>query len=244
MKFIGIIPARYASSRYPGKPLCEICGKPMIQWVYDSIMKWDKWEGVYLATDSVEIETVCRNLAIPVIMTRDTHTDCLDRAGEVIEILEAQNKAGDRYIVIQGDEPLFDVCTLDVDLTPEIVNFYTKVQDVHDLYNPDSVKVVVTAASKALYFSRYTIPYHEDKTRRTQEPLQVFKQIGVYSFSGEQLKRYCSLRSAYLENLEGIGLLRLLENDIDVTMRYTEHDSISVDTPADRNKIEELLRNT
>jgi 3-deoxy-manno-octulosonate cytidylyltransferase (CMP-KDO synthetase) len=242
MKYIGIIPARYASSRFPGKPLCDLNGKPMIQRTYESVMKWDKWEKVYVATDSNRIKDKCDELNIPCLMTSDAHTDCLDRASEVVDILESCGKGGDRYIVIQGDEPLFNSNTLNVDLTPEVVNFYTEVKEEHDLYNPNSVKVVISNLNKALYFSRYTIPYHNEKTRRTNQKLMCLKQIGVYSFSGSMLKKYTNLQPTYLENLEGIGLLRLLENDISIDMRYTEFDSVSIDTEDDRKYlIKELL---
>tara|TARA_Y100001938_G_C8098510_1_gene439863 strand:+ start:4709 stop:5437 length:729 start_codon:yes stop_codon:yes gene_type:complete len=242
MKYIGIIPARYASSRFPGKPLCDLNGKPMIQRTYESVMKWDKWEKVYVATDSNRIKDKCDELNIPCLMTSDVHTDCLDRASEVVDILESCGKGGDRYIVIQGDEPLFNSNTLNVDLTPEVVNFYTEVKEEHDLYNPNSVKVVISNLNKALYFSRYTIPYHDEKTRRTNQKLMCLKQIGVYSFSGSMLKKYTNLQPTYLENLEGIGLLRLLENDISIDMRYTEFDSVSIDTEDDRKYlIKELL---
>jgi len=242
MKYVGIIPARYQSSRFPGKPLCDILGKPMIWHVYQSVMKWDKWKNVWVATDSEEIMAECDALNIPVIMTKDCHQDCLDRAAEVVEILEAECMAGDRYIVIQGDEPLFNVETLDVDLTPTVVNFYTEVHDEYDRYDSNAVKVVVSKGEKALYFSRYSVPYHDPKTKRSDDEVRVLKQIGVYSFSGEMLLRYNELEPTPLENMEGIGLNRLLENDIDIHMRYTPHDSISVDTPEDRNRIVNIIR--
>ena len=172
MEFIGIIPARFASSRFPGKPLCDILGKPMISRVYDSVKKWPNWKAVYVATDSAMIFEACRKHDIPCLITKDTHTDCLDRAAEVVEILEQMSKdngvdlCADRYIVIQGDEPLFNTKTLDVDLSPHITNFYTEVHDKTELYDANAVKVVVTTGQEALYFSRYTIPYHDEKTKR------------------------------------------------------------------------------
>ena len=144
-------------------------------------------------------------------------------------------------IYVQGDEPLFNSKTLDVDLTPEVVNFYTEVKQNHDLYNCNSVKVVTSNSNKALYFSRYTIPYHDEKTKRTNQKLFCLKQLGVYSFSGNMLRKYTSLKPTYLENLEGIGLLRLLENDIPINMRYTEFDSVSIDTEKDRVYLMENL---
>jgi 3-deoxy-manno-octulosonate cytidylyltransferase (CMP-KDO synthetase) len=241
--YIGIIPARYQSSRFPGKPLCDIDGKSMIQRVYESVMKWDKWSGVYVATDNSKIYDHCMLLEIPVIMTKDTHTDCLDRAAEVVDILNARNYNAERYIIIQGDEPLFNVETLNTDLSPTIVNFYTEVHDKYDMYDSNAVKVVVSRNQKAIYLSRYSIPYHDEKTKRTDESAIIHKQIGVYVFSGEMLKIYTSLKSSPLENIEGIGVNRLIENDIEIHMRYTPYDSISVDTPDDRDRIVSIIKN-
>ena len=240
--FVGIIPARYPSSRFPGKPLCDIFGLPMIVRVYNSVKKWDKWQEVYVATDDSRIIDTCSAHGIPAMLTKETHQDCLDRAAEVVDFLEEQGTGADRYIVIQGDEPLFNVDTLNTDLSPSIVNFYTEVKDVREKYDSNAVKVVVSMNKKAIYFSRYSVPYHDEKTKRTDHPEVILKQIGVYSFSAEMLKTYTNLNSTPLENLEGIGLNRLLEHDIEVHMRYTEHDSISVDTPEDRNRILELIR--
>lgn len=240
--YVGIIPARYQSSRFPGKPLCDILGKSMIEKVYESVMKWDKWKKVYVATDDDRIREKCFTTGIPYEMTKDTHQDCLDRAAEVVEKLELRGEGADRYIVIQGDEPLFNVRTLDVDLSPSIVNFYTEVHDRYDEYDSNAVKVVVSRNQKAIYFSRYSIPYHDEKTKRSSEEVIVNKQIGVYSFSGEMLKLYSQLKPTQLENMEGIGLNRLIENDIEVHMRYTEYDSISVDTTEDRDRIVTIIK--
>jgi len=241
-KYIGIIPARYQSSRFPGKPLCDIIGKPMIQRVYESVMEWKNWKAVYVATDNIIIRDTCEELQIPIVMTKDTHIDCLDRAAEVVEILEDKGEGADKYIIVQGDEPLFNVDTLNVDLSPSIVNFYTKVHDKYDMYDSNAVKVVVSRNRKAIYFSRYSVPYHDEKTKRTDDEAVIFKQIGVYAFSGEMLKLYTNLRQSPLENMEGIGLNRLIENDIEIHMRHTDHDSISVDTPEDRNRIINIIK--
>jgi len=240
-EFIGIIPARYASSRFPGKPLCDLSGKMMIQRVYESVMKWDHWKAVYVAADSKEIGESCKNNNIPCIMTGDHHLDCLDRAAEVVRLLEHINKGADKYIVIQGDEPLFNADTLNVDLSPSIINFYTEVQDEKELYDPNAVKVVVSKNQNALYFSRFSVPYHDEKTKRNNVDVVINKQIGVYVFTGEMLKLYSNLKPSYLENAEGIGLNRLLENDVNIGMRYTQYDSISVDTPQDQQRIIEMI---
>ena len=241
-KYIGIIPARYQSSRFPGKPLCDILGKPMIWHVYNSIIKWDKWKKVYVATDSDIIKKECDILSIPVLMTSNKHQDCLDRASEVVNIIEKEDKNNYKYIVIQGDEPLFNIDTLNVDLSPSIINFYTEVHDQSERYDSNAVKVVISKNNKAIYFSRYSIPYHDEKTKRSNDSVTIFKQIGVYVFSGEMLKLYNTLNSCSLENMEGIGLNRLIENDIEVHMRYTPYDSISVDIPSDRDRIISLIK--
>lgn len=241
-KYIGIIPARYQSSRFPGKPLCDILGKPMIQRVYESVMKWEHWDEVYVATDNQEIIDKCDELKIPSIMTKDTHTDCLDRASEVVDILERDGIKAEKYIVIQGDEPLFNVETLNVDLSPSVINFYTEVHDEYDMYDSNAVKVIISKNNKAIYFSRYSIPYHNEKTKRNNDNVIILKQIGVYAFTGEMLRKYNNLKSTSLENMEGIGLNRFIENDIEIYMRYTEHDSISVDTPEDRDRIANIIK--
>jgi len=240
--YIGIIPARYQSSRFPGKPLCDILGKPMIQRVYESVTEWDKWKAVYMATDSEIIGEKCKELNIPCIMTRKDHRDCLDRASEVVDILEKGGNGADKYIIIQGDEPLFDVRTLNADLSPSIVNFYTKVMGNYEMYDSNTVKVIVSKNQKAIYFSRYSIPYHNERTKRVNDGVIIYKQICAYVFTGEMLKIYNSLNFTSLENMEGIGLNRLIENDIEVQMRYTKYDSIGVDTPEDRDRAENIIK--
>lgn len=241
-KYIGIIPARYQSSRFPGKPLCDILGKPMIQRVYESVIKWSNWKAVYIATDNSEIFEKCKELQIPVIMTKDTHTDCLDRAAEVVDILEGEENGVDKYIIIQGDEPLFDVRTLNVDLSPSVINFYTKVIENYERYDSNTVKVIVSKNQKAIYFSRYSIPYHDEKTKRVDNDVVIYKQICAYVFTGEMLKLYTNLNSTFLENMEGIGLNRLIDNDIEIHMRYTKYDSIGIDTTEDRDRAVNIIK--
>jgi len=240
--YIGIIPARYQSSRFPGKPLCDILGKPMIQIVYESVMKWDRWKAVYIATDSNLIEEECQKINIPCIMTRKNHLDCLDRAAEVVNTLELKNEGAEKYIVIQGDEPLFDVRTLDVDLSPSIINFYIEVKEKEEKYDSNTVKVIVSKNKRAIYFSRYSIPYHDEKTKRNYDKVVIHKQICAYVFTGEMLNLYTNLKPTALENMEGIGLNRLIENDIEVHMRHTKYDSIGIDVPEDRDRVINIIK--
>jgi len=239
--FIGLIPARYASSRFPGKPLCDLLGKPMIQRVYEQAIKWEKFDKVYVATDSVEIQMSCYANKIPCLMTSPDCTDCLDRAWEASQQLESSGQGADRYIIIQGDEPLFNVETLNVDYSDDCINFYTEATT--DINDPNAVKVVVSKLGRAMYFSRFSLPYCDVSTMRGGINIKtVYKQIGVYAFSEVALDIYHDLDSSPLENTEGIGLNRLLENDYVVDMKYTEHDSISVDTPEDREKVIEIMK--
>ena len=235
MRYVGIIPARYASSRFPGKPLCDLLGKPMIQRVFDSA-------NLCIATDSQKIYDCCNELKIPCIMTKDTHIDCIDRCYEAAIRLGHDGITADRYIIIQGDEPLFDSRILDIDLSPEVVNLYTTVEASDEIDDPNCVKVVVSNSERAIYFSRFSIPHFNKKTARATEENKVLKQIGVYSLSLDRLKFFHDTSPSFLENKEGIGMLRFIENDIDVNMRYTQYDSVSVDTPNDRKKVIDILR--
>ena len=239
-KFIGIIPARYDSTRFPGKPLCDIEGKPMIWHVYQQAMKWEKFDMVCVATNSGVIMGVCNSYNIPCYMTSNKHHDCLDRAYEVAECLHASGEGAERYIIIQGDEPLFNPRTLDTDYTPECINFMTN--SLADIDDPNAPKVVVNLISEAMYMSRHPIPYQDDKTSRNDNKVVTFKQLGICAFSLGMLMIYHRLQPTPLENAEGIGLNRLLENGYKVTMRWTPFDSISVDTPADRETVLRILR--
>ena len=238
--FIGIIPARYKSSRFPGKPLCDILGKPMIQRVYEQTIKWEKFDKVYVATDSVEIQMSCYANKIPCLMTSPDCKDCIDRAWEASEQISKIGDSSDiTYIIIQGDEPLFNPDTLNITYGHGCINFYT--DSLTDKDDPNAVKVVMSQTGKALYFSRFSIPYNNSNTRRDGEPARIYKQIGVYAFSKDMLYAYHTSSESMLENAEGVGLNRLLENDYEIQMRFTPHDSISVDTPEDREKVIEIM---
>ena len=242
-KYIGIIPARYASSRFPGKPIANLLGKPLIWHVYNSASQWESWSSLLVATDDERICDVCDKYSIPYVMTSPDHPDCIDRACEVAKTLNESGSRFDRYIIMQGDEPGFNPEMLNVNLSPEVVNFYTKVISLEEREDPNVVKVVVSKSLRAIYFSRFGVPYHDSKTKRTDEMTSIDKQIGVYSFSYDALLKYSDLKPSYLENIEGIGLLRLIENDIDVYMRYSVYDSVSVDTTGDLVRAEEAMSN-
>lgn len=236
MNYIGVIPARYASTRFPGKPLARLCGKPLLQHVYDEALKFSQWDDLVVATESEEIETYCKQAGISVVMTSPDHPDCIDRAAEV-----ATKIKGEKYIIIQGDEPFFQSSMLESDLSPSVVNFYTETLQQNEISDPNVVKVVVSKGLRAIYFSRHTIPYYLKITRKSHDPVTIDKQVGVYSFDRESLLQFNSLGMSFLEGVEGIGLLRLLDNDVPIYMRYCSYDPISVDTPEDLLRAEKLM---
>jgi len=242
MNYIGIIPARYASSRFPGKPLCDILGKPMIQWVYEAAKKWNHWEGLYIATESEKIVEVCDHLNLPTIMTADTHVDCLDRASEVVNMLGFKDPQI-RYVIIQGDEPLFNSQSLDELLSykGELANYYTLIQNPNELYNPNVVKVIINDNGKAIYFSRYALPGFNQTTARQMIKPDYYKQLGIYMFTKQTLHTYSSFPASMLECSEGIGLNRLIEYEIPIDMLFTSFNCVSVDTPEDQERVINIL---
>lgn len=237
MKIIGIIPARIGSTRLPRKALIDLCGLPMIVRVYKAAAKWDKWDDLVVATDSEEIIQVCAKHGITALMTDENHGDCLDRAHEISTKIDAH-----RYIIIQGDEALFDYRMLEnVDLSPSVINFYTDVSE-DEVNNPNIVKVVINNQKEAVYFSRFAIPYQDKKTKRKDVNFSYFKQLGCYILDFEALNSYTILESG-LENAEGIGLLRFIEYGIPIHMEYTPIDTISIDTKEDKEKVIRILKN-
>ena len=240
MKYCGLIPARYDSTRLPGKPLKLINGKSMIRRVYEAVTQWSKWDDVYVTTDNEQIEDECKKHNIPVIMTDKECPDCIDRCFQAAEKLADKNKTYDRYIIIQGDEPMFNFKSLDVDLSPEAVGFYTNASK-EDFSNPNVVKVVINNNGKALYFSRASIPYDAAITRKTFAPIKPKKQVGIYSFTYEKLKTFNEIGPSYLEILEGVGLLRLIEYGDTLQMRYTPFKSQDVNTEQDLLELDAFL---
>jgi 3-deoxy-manno-octulosonate cytidylyltransferase (CMP-KDO synthetase) len=202
-------------------------------------------------------------------MTSPDHKDCIDRCTEASDLLLTRQQIGGdldhvRYIIIQGDEPMFNPDTLNVDLNDENVNFYTLIKSKKvdmgvgmdmgvdmgvdmevdmELGDPNVVKVIINKNSHAIYFSRYPIPYNNKMTCKSQSVENKFyKQIGIYSMSWKILHLYSEIGpNSYLETQEGIGLNRFIEYGVPVTMKYTSHDSVSVDTELDRIEVEKLL---
>ena len=243
MKIIGIIPARYASTRYPGKPLALIAGKPLIQHVVEQCQRAKSLNDIIVATDDTRIWEVAQNFC-RVEMTRPEHPSGSDRIAEVIERCE-----GDAVVNIQGDEPLIDPGVIDAVAIAldqyEMSTAATPIRHPAEYENPNVVKVVVNAAGRALYFSRRTIPYlREAASRPVPEQLAAFpflKHLGIYGYRRETLLRLVNFPVSPLEHAEKLEQLRALENGIGIAVVNVNYDSIGVDLPEDVAKVEKIL---
>jgi 3-deoxy-manno-octulosonate cytidylyltransferase (CMP-KDO synthetase) len=240
---VGLIPARYASTRFPGKPLHPIAGKPLLQHVVERCRLAKTLSEVIVATDDERIreaaEPFCR-----VEMTRADHPSGTDRIAEVAARCEC-----DAVVNIQGDEPLIEPAVIDAVAAAlddhEMATAATPIRDAAEYDNPNVVKVVVSAAGRALYFSRRTIPYlREAASRPVAEQLAAFaflKHLGIYGYRRETLLRLVRLPVSPLEQAEKLEQLRALENGFALAVVQVEHDSVGVDAPADVERVARLL---
>ena len=242
MKIIGVIPARYKSSRFPGKPLAEICGKPMIWWVYKQCKKVEDFHTVYVATDDERIFNVCKSLNIEVMMTSDSHKTGTDRIGEV-----ARKIPSDLIVNIQGDEPLLEPATIRAAIRPfsanpnlQITNLMTKIKDPVDVVNFTIPKVIVNRDGIGIYLSRATAPYPKGSLGYSY-----YKQVCVYGFKPEALQFYCDYGMKYgkakIEAIEDIEILRFIENGYKVQYIEVDSETIAVDTPNDLEKVRVIV---
>jgi 3-deoxy-manno-octulosonate cytidylyltransferase (CMP-KDO synthetase) len=243
MKITGIIPARFASTRFPGKPLHLIAGKPLIQHVVERCQQAKSLAEVIVATDDTRIWEVVQDFC-RVEMTRPEHPSGSDRIAEVAERCDCE-----AVINIQGDEPLIDPAVIDAVAGAlagaEMSTAATAIRRVEELDNPNVVKVVVNAAGRALYFSRRTIPYvREAASSSTSEQLAAFpflKHLGIYGYRRETLLRLVTFPVSPLENAEKLEQLRALDRGIGIAVVTVDYDSIGVDVPADAIRVEALL---
>jgi 3-deoxy-manno-octulosonate cytidylyltransferase (CMP-KDO synthetase) len=244
MNVIGIIPARYASTRFPGKPLHPIAGKPLIQRVVEQCQKAKTLREVIVATDDERIAEVARKFC-RVEMTRADHPSGSDRIAEVAAHIDC-----DAVVNIQGDEPLIDPDLIDAVADAlnqsEISTAATCLRSVEEYENPNIVKVVVSASGRALYFSRRTIPFVRDAASRSSvEQLAAFpflKHLGIYGYRRETLLRLVQFPISALESAEKLEQLRALENGIEIAVVTVNYDSVGVDAPEDVGRVEALLR--
>lgn len=243
--FWAIIPARYGSTRFPGKPLAIIFDKPMIIHVLDNISK-SEISNIFVATDNEVIYDIVNKHDYNAIMTNIEHKNGSERVNEAANILKIPDD--DFIINIQGDEPFIsynlinDLKNFVIDKNINLATAATNFNDFEDLFSPNNIKVVTNKNSKALYFSRSIIPYNRDKNH--YEWLNVYpykKHIGIYVYQKLLLEKLISLNTTLLEQTEQLEQLRWLDHGYEIYVMDTDYQSVSVDTPEDIKKIE-LLR--
>ncbi|WP_035041407.1 3-deoxy-manno-octulosonate cytidylyltransferase [Desulfovibrio sp. X2] len=235
----GIIPARYASTRFPGKPLVEILGKPMFWHVWARASRCPELRTVVLATDDERIEAAAKKHGVPVVMTRSDHVSGTDRVNEAAALLGVEEEAV--VVNIQGDEPALDPAMLSHLVAPfadEAVRAATLAHaiDAERAAVPDQVKVVFTVRRDALYFSRAAVPHP-----RNADGAGFFGHIGMYAFRRSTLARFTTLPQGELEKRESLEQLRLLENDIPIRVVLVETGTRGVDRPEDLAAVTALL---
>ncbi len=236
MKTIGIIPVRYASVRFPGKPLIDIGGKSMIRRVYEQASKVSSFQKIVVATDDDRIFDHVKSFG-EVMMTSSNHVSGTDRCGEIINSLKEDF---DVVVNIQGDEPLIHPESLTLLINQfekgekEIATLIYKITDEADLGDPNIVKVVIALNHQALYFSRSEIPYMRNSVG---DELLYYKHLGIYAYSSKVLKQLVQLPPSPLEQAECLEQLRWMQNGLTIHVTETTHDAISVDTPEDAERI-------
>jgi 3-deoxy-manno-octulosonate cytidylyltransferase (CMP-KDO synthetase) len=242
-RILGIIPARYASTRFPGKPLHPIAGKPLIQHVVERCRLAHSLAEVIVATDDPRIATVASRFA-RVEMTRSEHPSGTDRIAEVADRLDCT-----AVINVQGDEPLMDPHVIDIVAAAladsEMSTAATPLRSPSEYDNPNVVKVVLAVTGRALYFSRRTIPFLRDRTSLpTGEQMAAFpflKHLGIYGYRRETLLKLVGFPVSPLEAAEKLEQLRALENGIPIAVARVDYESIGVDLPEDVARVESIL---
>ncbi|MCO6499978.1 MAG: 3-deoxy-manno-octulosonate cytidylyltransferase [Vicingus serpentipes] len=241
MKILGIIPSRYGSTRFPGKPLIDINGKSMIQRVYEQAQQAGHLTDVVVATDDNRIVEHVKKFNGKVILTSSHHESGTDRCAEVIEKVENEFQV---VINIQGDEPFIDpeqinqLCQCFDDEQTDIATLIKKIDNKEELFNPNKPKVVIDENHFAMLFSRAAIPYLKEWDKELWlNKHTYFKHIGIYGYRVEVLKKIAVLPVSKLEKAEGLEQLRWLENGFNIKVTETTHEAISIDTPEDLEKI-------
>lgn len=246
MSVVGIIPARYASTRFPGKPLALIKGKSMIQRVCEQAWK-SALDAVVVATDDVRIADAVMGFGGQYVLTDPNHHSGTDRCREALSLLE---KPYDAVVNIQGDEPFIDPAQINqvIELISRddvvLASLAKRIEDEDELFSPNVVKVVMDAESNALYFSRHPIPFMRNLDRDEWLKKGVFhKHIGIYAYKAETLFQIADMQSAALELAESLEQLRWLENGLRIRMGVTQVENVSIDTPNDLQRAEQYVQN-
>jgi len=239
---ICIIPSRYESSRFPGKPLADLCGKPMIQHVYERVARAKAVPYVAVATDDQRIFDAVKKFGGNAVMTSVIHRSGTDRISEAVKTL---NLSADSIVVnIQGDQPIFEPVQVDEVIAPLIADpavvmstlIYKIVLD-EEITHPHAVKVVFDSENNALYFSRATIPYVRDKKLKSD----YYKHHGIYAYRRDFLDTFTQLPEGKLEKLEALEQLRVLEYGYKIKVVVTPHDSVEVDNQQELDRVRQIL---
>lgn len=244
MKFIGIIPARYASTRFPGKPLALLGGKPVIQHVYEKVAA--VLETAYVATDDERIYDVVKSFGGQVVMTRTDHKSGTDRIEEAIEKIGGE---WDVVVNVQGDEPFVAKSQLDTichcfdDPTTQIATLGKPFESMEAVQSPNSPKIVVDNMGFAMYFSRSVIPYVRGKEKSSWLTHYPFlKHLGIYAYRKDVLRQVTQLPQSSLEIAESLEQLRWLQNGFKIKVGTTDVETVGIDTPQDLERAEEFLK--
>jgi 3-deoxy-manno-octulosonate cytidylyltransferase (CMP-KDO synthetase) len=244
--FLGIIPARYASTRFPGKPLALLGGKPLIRWVYERSSA--QFPYLLVATDDERIKKAVEAFGGRAVMTSDEHTTGTERCAEALDLFQRQHPETITHVVnIQGDEPLLkrehlealkDCC---MDRDTGIATLIRQLEALEELANPNVVKVAVDLSFRALYFSRSPIPFLRDPAARGNRLPVYYAHIGIYAYRAEVLRQLVTLPGSPLEQAESLEQLRWLEHGYPIQARVTRQPSVGVDTPEDLERIRKMI---
>lgn len=241
MKIIGVIPARYESSRLPGKPLADICGKPMVWWVYQQVSNVEEFDEIYIATDDERIKETCESYGMKVLMTGKDTPNHIHRIWEVTELVEA-----DYYVSVNGDEPLINPDNIKKALTtipqsridyPFFGSVYRELTDPAETIDIANVKIVLGQDNQCLYQSRNPIP-----STKGSLDFKYKKAIGIECFNKKALDFFVNTPMGVLEKIEDIDHLRFLENGIPIYYTKIDSESLSVDTKNDLEKVRKIIK--
>ena len=236
MKILGVIPARYASTRFPAKPLADIAGKTMIEWVYSQASKASSLHHLVVATDNQKIFDHIKKTGGNVVMTSEDHVSGTDRCAEALTLAEGEYN----YVInIQGDEPFIDPAQIDLlasllDGKVELATLVKKITDAAVLHNPNVVKAIFNLHHEAIYFSRNALPHVRNTLPEQWLGKQNFyKHIGMYAYRADVLKEITKLKPSSLEMAESLEQLRWIENGYKIKIAETDIETMGIDTPED-----------
>lgn len=238
MKIVAVIPSRYQSSRFPGKPLADICGKPMVWWVYQQCKKIKEFDEVYVATDSDLIKETCEKYGMNVVMTRDDHPTHVHRIHEVSEKIDS-----DYYVVVCGDEPLIDPKTIEAVIPDNnLEEFYVGglcryFSDPAEVIDPSNIKVVTNNNEECILLSRAPVPFPYKTIM-----FKYKKVVGVECYNKKSLDFFVNTEKGFLESIEDVTLQRFLENKIHIKYKLVDSVSLSVDTTRDLEKVISIMK--